>query len=296
MRKQISGLLWAVMCGVMLLTGASCEKMVIGSEADEEANVVVTVSSIEQTPFKSMTRATLADVCTRVSFIIFNKEGVRVDQKNQEIGDEDFGQVRFTLPVGDYRLVIVAHSAHGNPTVNKRTTSKNESVSFSNTNGFSDTFFDSRNLTVGEEPVALEIDLTRIVAMIRFINEDPLPVNADSVKIFYTGGSGSIDALSGWGNVKSEQYVGFGRAHLSSPYVVYTIPRLDSDALDVTVSTFQNTDLLTATKINGVPIRRNSITTCRGAIFNGKVSKVQVVINPIDNAWGTPIDYEIPIN
>ena len=296
MRKSISGLLWAVMCGVMLLTGVSCEKMVIGSEADDEANVVVTVSSIEQTPFKAMTRATLADVCTRVNFIIFNKEGERVDQKNQELGDEDFGQGRFTLPVGDYRLVIVAHSAHGNPTVNKRTNSKNESVSFSNTNGFTDTFFASSDLTVGEDAIELEIDLTRIVAMIRFINEDPLPVKTDSIRIFYKGGSGSIDDISGWGNVKSEQYAGFGKSHLNSPYEAYTIPRLDSDALDVTVSTYQGTDLLTETKINGVPIRRNSITTCRGVIFNGKVSKVQIVINPIDDEWGAPIDYEIPIN
>lgn len=295
MRKSISGLLWAVVSGMMLLTGVSCEKMILGN-ADEEANVVVTISSIEQTPFKAMTRATLSDVCTRVNFIIFDKEGVRVDQKNQEVGDEDFGQGRFTLPLGDYRLVIVAHSSNGNPTVNKRTASKNESVSFSNTIGFTDTFFASRNLTVGEEAVTLEIDLTRIVAMIRFINEDPLPVNADSVRFYYEGGSGSLDALSGWGNVNSKQSTWVGKSHFGAPYEIYTIPWRDKESLDVTVSTFQDTDLLTSTDIHDIPIRRNSITTCRGAIFNGKVSKVQIVINPISDEWGTPIDFEIPIN
>ena len=295
MRKSISGLLWAVVSGMMLLTGVSCEKMVLGS-ADEEANVVVTISSIEQTPFKQMTRATLSDVCTRVNFIIFDKEGVRVDQKNQEVGDEDFGQGRFTLPLGNYRLVIVAHSSNGNPTVNKRSASKNESVSFTNAIGFTDTFFASRNLTVGEDPVSLEMDLTRIVAMIRFINEDPIPVKADSIRFYYKGGSGSLDALSGWGNVNSEQYAWVGKSRFGSPYEIYTIPWRDKESLNVTVSTFQGTDLLTSTDIKDIPIRRNSITTCRGAIFNGKVSKVQIVINPINDEWGTPIDFEIPIN
>lgn len=295
MRKSISGLLWAVVSGMMLLTGVSCEKMILGN-ADEEANVVVTISSIEQTPFKAMTRATLSDVCTRVNFIIFDKEGVRVDQKNQEVGDEDFGQGRFTLPLGDYRLVIVAHSSNGNPTVNKRDKNKNEHLTFSKDNGFTDTFFASRNLTVGEDAVTLEMDLTRIVAMIRFINEDPIPVKADSIRFYYTGGSGSVDALTGWGNVQSKQVTWFGKSHFGSPFEIYTIPREDSNELTVKVGTYQDTDQLTETEITNIPIRRNSITTCRGAIFNGKVSKVQIVINPISDEWGTPIDYEIPIN
>lgn len=296
MRKRISSLLWAVVSGVMLLTGVSCEKMNLSDKADEEANVVLSVCSIEQTPFKQLTRAALADVCTRLNFIIFDKDGVRVDQKNQELGDDGFGQAGFTLPLGDYRLVIVAHSAKGNPTVNKRSSSKNESVSFSNANGFTDTFFASQDLTVGEDGVSLEVNLTRIVALIRFINVDPIPVKADSVRFYYKGGSGSLDALSGWGNVNSEQYAGFGKGRLSAPYEIYTIPWQDKESLDVTVSTYGNTDLLTSTDIKGIPIRRNSITTCRGAIFDGKVARVQVVIQAINDEWGSPIEYEIPVN
>jgi hypothetical protein len=296
MRKMISSLLWAAVSGVMLLSGVSCEKMTLSDKADEEANVVLSVCSIEQTPFKQLTRATLADVCTRLNFIIFDKDGVRVDQKNQELGDDGFGQAGFTLPLGDYRLVIVAHSAKGNPTVNKRSSSKNESVSFSNANGFTDTFFASQDLTVGEDGVSLEVNLTRIVALIRFINVDPIPVKADSVRFYYKGGSGSLDALSGWGNVNSEQYAGFGKGRLSAPYEIYTIPWQDKESLDVTVSTYEHTDLLTSTDIKGIPIRRNSITTCRGAIFDGKVARVQIVIQAINDEWGTPIEYEIPVN
>ena len=271
MRKMISSLLRAAVSGVMLLSGVSCEKMTLGDKADEEANVVLSVCSIEQSPFKQLTRAALADVCTRLNFIIFDKDGVRVDQKK-------------------------AHNAKGNPTVNKRSASKNESVSFSNANGFTDTFFASQDLTVGEDGVSLEVDLTRIVALVRFINVDPIPAQADSVRFYYKGGSGSLDALSGWGNVNSEQYVGFGKGRLSAPYEIYTIPWQDKESLDVTVSTYGNTDLLTSTDIKEIPIRRNSITTCRGAIFDGKVARVQIVIQAINDEWGSPIEYEIPVN
>ena len=134
------------------------------------------------------------------------------------------------------------------------------------------------------------------MALVRFINVDPIPAQADSVRFYYKGGSGSLDALSGWGNVNSEQYAGFGKGRLSAPYEIYTIPWQDKESLDVTVSTYGNTDLLTSTDIKGIPIRRNSITTCRGAIFDGKVARVQIVIQAINDEWGSPIEYEIPVN
>ena len=96
--------------------------------------------------------------------------------------------------------------------------------------------------------------------------------------------------------MQSKQVTWFGKSHFGSPFEIYTIPREDSNELTVKVGTYQDTDQLTETEITNIPIRRNSITTCRGAIFNGKVSKVQIVINPISDEWGTPIDYEIPIN
>ncbi len=293
MRKRISSLLWAVVSGVVLLSGVSCEKMIVGDDGDDDANVVVSIRSIEQTPFKSFTRASLEDVCTRLNFIVFDKDGVKLDQKNQELGDENFGQGKFTLPLGTYRLVIVAHSSNGNPSVEKRTDKKNESIAFKNVNGFTDTFFASQDITVGEEAMSLNINLNRIVALVRFINEDPIPVKADSIMFYYEGGSGSIDALNGSGNVQSKQVTWVGKSHFGSPFEIYTIPREDSDHLDVTVGAYQGSDNLSSTKIPNIPIQRNSITTCRGAIFNGKVSKVSFTMQVMSD-WGTPIDYEIP--
>lgn len=277
----------------MVLLAASCEKMILGdgSSGDEDANVVVRIRSFEQTPFSSVTRTDVSDVCTRLNFVVFDENGERVDQKNQELGDEGFGEGRFTLPLGKYRLAIVAHSADGNPSVNKRTASKNESISFTNAKGYTDTFFASQLVTVGDSAIDLDMRLKRVVAKVRFINADPVPEKADSIRFYYEGGSGSIDAVTGYGNVKSKQIRWFDKTDPS--FEIYTIPWQDNDYIEVTIGAYQGTDLLTSTVIDSIPIRRNCITTCRGNLFDGKVTKVSFSIS-VDDDWGGGIDYQIP--
>ena len=67
MKKQINGLLWACVCGVMLLTGVSCEKMdLTDDDGEPRANVVLSIGSIEQVPFPMVTRATIEELCTHL--------------------------------------------------------------------------------------------------------------------------------------------------------------------------------------------------------------------------------------
>ena len=293
MKNKHFSLLGAFVFGVVLLV-ASCEKMNLGGRSDDadegEANVVVRVMSFEQMPFSAATRAAVGDVCNHLNFVVFDENGERVDQKNQELGDEGFGEGRFTLPLGNYRLAIVAHSSDGNPSVNKRSASKHESISFTNAKGFTDTFFASKALTVGDSAINLEMNLSRVVAKVRFINEDAIPAKADSIRIYYEGGSGSIDAQSGYGNVKSKQAAWFDK---SETLEIYTIPWQNDAYLEATIGTFQGGDLLTSTVIDSIPIRRNCITTCRGNIFDGKVTKVSFTIT-VDDSWNSAIDYQIP--
>ena len=294
--------LWVSVCVGMLLSVASCEKMNLGerSGGEDEANVVVHITSFEQVPFSTAlrqaqepqgsTRAAIGDVCNHLNFVVFDNDGERVDQKNQELGDEGFGEGRFTLSLGTYRLAIVAHSSDGNPSVNKRTDSKHESISFTNAKGFTDTFFASKQLTVGDSAINLDMNLDRVVAKVKFVNEDPIPTKADSIRFYYEGGSGSIDVQSGYGNVKSKQTTWVGK---DEPFEIYTIPWQDNGFLEVTVGAYQGSDLLTSTVIDSIPIRRNCITTCRGPLFDGKVTKVSFTIT-VNDSWGTPIDYQIP--
>lgn len=269
-----------LVCGVMLCV-ASCEKMVLTEEAGASLSAV--------------TRSN-AGVYTRLNFVVFDDDGERVDQINQEVGDDDFGEAHFTLPLGTYRLALVAHSAKGNPSVNKRTfdndgqVKKHESISFTNDKGFTDTFFDSQLVEIGEDAVTVPFDLKRVVSMVRFVPTDVIPAQTDSIRIYYEGGSGSLDAVTSYGNVHSKQIMWFAP---EAPFEIYTIPWQDSDYLKVTIGAYQGTNLLTSTDIENIPIRRNTITTCKGNLFDGKVTNVSFSFT-LETTWSDPIEWDIP--
>ena len=278
MKNKLFSHLWVFVCGMMLCFTASCEKMNLGenkesSTDDKDANVVVG------------TRGEVFDLCKRLNFIVYNSAGERVNQKDQTIDDEQFGQAKFALPVGEYQLVILTHSANGNPSVNK-----DFKINFTNAKGYTDTFFASKKLKVGEDTIHLNMDMKRIVAKIRFVPEDKIPEKADSIRFYYEGGSGTLSAISGWGVVKSKQIAWLDRSDFDKPIEIYTIPREDNDVLEVTVSSYQGSDILSSKVIENIPIRRNCVTTCKGYMFDGKVTKVEFDIT-IDDNWDDPINY-----
>ena len=221
------------------LLAASCEKMVInGSDEpdDAEANVVVQVMSYELQPFNMVrTRAEAEPVCTRLNFIVYDEAGMRIRQEVQQLGDRDFGTEKFKLAEGRYYLVVIAHSAKGNPT--------------------------STNL----HKIGCELELKRIVSKVRFVFDDALPEQADSIRFYYEGGSGTFDAVTGLGVVKSKQQQWYSLHHEEESFEIYTIPRADSDQLKVMVTTYRTTggqlEILTEREISDIPIRRNCITT-----------------------------------
>ena len=280
MKNRFFNPLWVFVCGWMLCV-ASCEKMVLTEEAGASLSAV--------------TRSN-AGVYTRLNFVVFDDDGERVDQINQEVGDDDFGEAHFTLPLGTYRLALVAHSAKGNPTVNKRTfdndgqVKKHESISFTNDKGFTDTFFDSQLVDVGEDAVTVPFDLKRVVSMVRFVPTDVIPAQTDSIRIYYEGCSGSLDAVTSYGNVHSKQIMWFAP---EAPFEIYTIPWQDSDYLKVTIGAYQGSNLLTSTDIENIPIRRNTITKCKGNLFDGKVTNVSFSFT-VETTWSDPIEWDIP--
>ena len=269
-----------------LLLATSCEKMIISDAAlsdAEDANVVVQVMSFEQQPFSlSRTRAESEAVCTRLNFIVYDEDGLRIRQETQQWDDSDFGTARFKLQEGRYFLVALAHSATGNPT-----STDLHKIRFTNKTGYTDTFLFADTLVVGEEEVDCELQLKRIVSKVKFVFNDPLPERADSIRFYYEGGSGTFDAATGLGVVKSQQQQWFPVKAGDVSYEIYTIPRADSDKLKVLVTTYQTqggkVEILTEREVGDIPIRRNTITTCRGSLFN-PTEQHQISI-AIDTAW-----------
>ena len=138
--SKVSSILSAFHALAIAITLASCEKVAIPeSDASEElnGNLRVSVYQIEQTPFAGSTRTTEAAsvACTRLNFAIYDEDGSRLKQINQQSSADDFGSVAFQLDEGTYQLVVVGHSANGNPTMTDPT-----KIQFSNATGYTDTF------------------------------------------------------------------------------------------------------------------------------------------------------------
>ena len=258
--------LGTIVCGALLLAASlQCEKMAV-SEGDESPNVVLHIGSYEQTPFPARTRATAQEVCTRINYLIYDNTGERIRQEVQQVDDEHFGQVALQLPEGNYFLVILAHSSDGNPT-----STDARKIGFTNTTGFTDTFLYADSLMVEDTDIELTLPLKRIVAMIRIIPEDQIPARADRIRFYYTGGSGTLDAVNnGWGVVNSKQSQFYDITHQETAFEIYTIPHGSNDHLDVTATTYHGVDdeIVSERKIEGIPVVRNCITTCRGYLFS----------------------------
>ncbi|MBR0166588.1 MAG: hypothetical protein IJQ13_06905 [Prevotella sp.] len=270
MKNKCFSHVMACVCG-LVLSVASCEKMTVSKEDagnGGEANVHLCISGFEQTPF-SVTRAAVSDVCSRISFLIYDNNGTRIRKEDQQMGDEDFGQAGFMLAQGHYFLVVTAHSGEGNPT-----STNAQKIGFTNKTGYTDTFLYADSLTVGDTDVERSLTLKRIVAMVRFIPYDAVPAQADSIRFYYTGGSGTFDAVAGgWGVVDSKQTQWYGLTHSEKHFDIYTIPHVgDDDQLKVTVNTYRSDKndiaIVSECEIEGIPVKRNHITTCRGYLFS----------------------------
>ena len=268
MKNKCFSYVLTCVCGLMLCV-ASCEKMTVNKEGPgDDANVRLSISRIEQTPFNA-TRALVADVCSRISFLVYDSSGNRIRKEDQQAEDEDFGQVGFMLAKGHYFLVVTAHSGEGNPT-----STDAQRIAFTNKTGFTDTFLYADSLTVGDTDVERLLTLKRIVAMVRFVPYDAVPAQADSIRFYYTGGSGTFDAVAGgWGTVNSKQMQWYGLTHREKKFEFYTIPHVgDDDHLDVQVNTYcgnaSDVSIVSECEITGIPVKRNHITTCRGYLFS----------------------------
>jgi len=275
----------ACVCGLVLCV-ASCEKMTVSQEDpgnSGDANVHLSVGSFEQTPFCA-TRAAVSDVCSRINFLIYDSSGTRIRKEDQQIGDDDFGHASFMLAKGHYFLVVTAHSGQGNPT-----STNARKIAFTNKTGFTDTFLYADSLTVGDMDVERSLVLKRIVAMVRFIPYDAVPARADSIRFYYTGGSGTFDAVAGgWGVVNSEQVQWYGLTHREKKFEIYTIPHEgDDDHLKVIVNTYRGNKngmaIVSECEIAEIPVKRNHITTCRGNLFSPVYQQTFNIT--IDDVW-----------
>ena len=296
MKKYISILILAILA-------TACEKPIfdeetIGKTDGKAANVILRFSSYEQQAF---TRAAspLTDQTARLSVAIFNAEGTKVKNVNQTRSDSDFGQVPMTLAEGTYRIVAIAHNGEGNATI-----SNPEKVTFPS-NKMTDTFSYQGTLTVLNGSATEEdIELHRVVAMLRLTLTGELPADISRMKFYYTGGSSTLNPTIGYGCVNSKQteyrpttdendlpvtvYELFTSPHELNDVLKLTITALSADGSTISEQTMEN-----------IPVTMNKITTWTGNLFgsgtggdnsNGGTGSGGIGIT-LDTEWDGTISY-----
>ena len=272
MKDKLSGVLALL---VALLAMTACEKMVIDEEpaGDDEVNVVLKVAGLESYGDGTRAKANVADVCSRIQFALY-QNGKRIKYLNQQKTDEEgFGTAKLSLSEGTYQLLILAHSGKNNVTTTKADELKFTNPEVQDGIGFTDTFYYYGQLTVEAEKQSYDFQLTRAVAMFRFISEDAKPATIKTIRFYYTGGSGTLDATKGEGCVKSTQIVWFypDEAADGKPveYELYTFP-LNGESSKVTfqVSAYNTkNEVVYEREFKDVEMTRNTITQYTGKFF-----------------------------
>ena len=282
----------ALMLMLTALVFTSCEKAIFSDDettGESTGNLRVRVFQIEKTPFGSLTRAAqpASEACARLNFLIYNTDGSRAKMVNQTSDNAGFGTASFQLDEGDYFLVVVGHSANGNPT-----STNPQKISFTNAQGYTDTFLSSGDITIGEEPLEIDVTLERIVARCSFVITDDFPSEVAKLQFYYTGGSGAFDAYTGLGSVNSKQTVTFDVASPSAvtddgrQFDLYTFLHELSDNIALKVTAFDASGNELYVRDFDVPMEQNHITWLTGAFFNGSGSSATSVTGvTVDTDW-----------
>lgn len=284
-----------------LLSLSSCEKAVTDEDSvvsgfPADKNLRVTVFSIEKTPFGTLppeayasmkrpaapatrTATPASEACTRLNFAIYDEGGSRVKQVNQTSAEADFGKASFQLAEGTYLLVVVGHSASGNPTMTDPT-----KVQFTNATGYTDTYLCCGTVTIGEEKVDYQVSLDRITALCRFVLTDTeIPAEVKKLRFYYTGGSGAFDATTGLGCVNSKQDVKFNVSANNKQFDLYTFLHDTEGTIHLTVSALDASGVEITQREFDVPMQQNYITWLSGPFFgdsgSGSTTITGVTIN-----------------
>lgn len=260
--------------------------------------VTMRIASLEQIPFSQVTGGTKANaspagICNKVNFAVYTENDgafTRVNQINQDAGSQDFGVVTLNLAEGSYKLLALAHGGDGNPTMTNPL-----KVSFNNRNTLkmTDTFMYCSDITVTDDTHELNLQLKRVVGMFQLhLKDTKLHEDIRKLRFEYTGGSSTINAVTGLGCVASRQSETLDIDPEIREYGVYTFRKDDSDKLKVTVSALDSAGVvLKSQEFIDVPIANNYITRYSGEMFS-KVDPTPRFSMFLDNDWAGTDSYD----
>lgn len=266
---------------MLVATLTSCEKFALDDSGtnshDANANVIIhaSVSKNNSTGTRSgeedeeVEGKPLEDYCSRLSIAIFDGEE-KVKTLNLTAEKDGYEDIGINLEAGKYRMVAIGHNGNGNCTI-----SSPEKVKFYK-NKMTDTFFyyGTFNVRDGEDTDDY-ILLKRAVAQFKVhITDATIPAEAHSIKFYYTGGSSTLDAVTGYGCVKSRQTESFKLQEGKRDYSVYTFPREENKGLKMNINILDaDAQSIKEYSKEGVPVKCSNITQTNISIKDHTISE-----------------------
>ena len=275
---------------IALFAFAGCEKVVLDEESttDEtkaaDGNVIIRASLYNIVPFDTRAEENIADYCSTLQFVLYQND-TKVKAVTQKKGDSGYGVVGLTLEEGTYKLLVLAHSSKGNPSVADPTM-----IKFTNQDGYSDTFFYYGDLTVTEEKRSYEVMLQRATSMVRVTITDEIPANVTKIRLYYEGESGVLNAVTGMGGeTDSKQSIWYNVVGYSVPLALraYTFLRNEEGKLQMTVTAYDNANNIVAEKqLTNIPMKHCMVTDYEGRLFSEEDAGVDARISFLaDTEW-----------
>lgn len=243
---------------IFALTLISCEKFALeesvdtGETSESNGNVTLQITEAEISHFK------------RITYSIF-RNGGKVKNVNQQSPSSTFGAATFALTEGDYQAVVIGHNGEGNATV-----SSPEKITFYK-NKTTDTFCYYESFHVTEDNLRKDITPHRVTGMFVLHIKDAIPSTAKTIKFYYTGGSSTLNATTGYGCVNSRQTEEREMNPQQKDYRIYTLPHSDAKKLHIIITVYdQQGNTITKKDLKDVEIKQNNQTICSLNLFDGE--------------------------
>ena len=254
MRNLFVGRIMPLLCLLAWMLMA-CEQPLMTTDEDSVEDTPVEVDDETEHTLKVYVN-NLESRCTRLNYVFF-QNGNKLKTYTQKRADSDFGHKSLDLAPGTYQLLLLAYDGDSNPTISS-----------------------PEKITFAEEASTLYIPLRWASSTFQLHTTDDVPSWVRSIRIYYTGGSSTLSALTGMGNANSRQEVIFDidDSMIGSPLLleVYSFPRTDKNIkMQITIS--NDSQVLLERQYDDIRLYPGSLLRYEGRFFGETQEEMQKI-------------------
>ena len=198
--------------------------------------------------------------------------GEKVETVDQDSLADDYGCYNLSLPQGSYHYIVVGYDTPLKPTISTTEVTFRQDGSLRAGN----TYAASGTLEVGDTTVVQQATLGHVSARLRLMWEGTFPLEAATIKYYYTGGSSTLSPTTWKGSKQSRQTVvlpltDHGSTELTDDVIhdLYTFPHTATDTLCLRVTLLDTAGAtLSEFEMADLPVATGCTTVFAGGFFD----------------------------